>query len=285
VLVVDNNSTDRTHEVVEGFCREFPGRFRYVLETKQGKSHALNSGIQHSDGEILAFMDDDVTANSNWLRNIILPIQSGCYEGVGGRILLDPSFTPPKWLGLEEPFNLGGVLAQFDLGDKPQDLDIAPVGTSMAFVREMFQKYGGFRTDLGPVPGSQIRGEDTEFGHRLLSLGKRLRYEPSAIVYHAVPEHRIQKGYFLEWYFDHGRDMVRQWERKPSFFGVPRPFLTLVKLLGTRLPLQVFDWLVTSKAKCRFFKKCWVWVSAGQICEIYRNLKTANENNWTQSNQ
>lgn len=46
----------------------------------------------------------------------------------------------------------------------------------------VFVKYGGFRTDLGPRPGSESgKSEDNEFGRRVLSAGERVRYEPSAI--------------------------------------------------------------------------------------------------------
>ena len=70
----------------------------------------------------------------------------------------------------------------------------------------MFEKYGGFRTDLGPRPGSEIRSEDTEFGWRLLAAGERLRYEPSAVVYHSVSgESASDKQYFLAWWFDKAR--------------------------------------------------------------------------------
>ncbi len=69
VLVVDNNSRDQTHDVVEGFCRQYPGRFRYLFEPQQGKSHALNSGIREARGDVLAFMDDDVTVEPAWWQN------------------------------------------------------------------------------------------------------------------------------------------------------------------------------------------------------------------------
>ena len=45
VLVVDNNSNDKTREVVQNFCCRYPGRFRYVFEQRQGKSQALNAGV------------------------------------------------------------------------------------------------------------------------------------------------------------------------------------------------------------------------------------------------
>jgi glucosyl-dolichyl phosphate glucuronosyltransferase len=275
VLVVDNNSTDRSREVVEDFCRRYPDRFRYLIERQQGKSYALNAGVQEASGDALAFMDDDVAVERSWLQNLITPLNSDEWTGAGGRILLDPSFSPPPWLGLKEPWNLSGVLAQFDLGDTPRQLDRAPYGANMAFRKQMFSKYGGFRTDLGPRPGTQIRGEDTEFGRRLLAAGERLRYEPSATVYHPVPEERVRKSYFLSWYFDHGRAMVREWPRAPNILGIPRRFFTFFKLIGTRLPGGALIWAITRNRKERFFRKCWVWVTAGQVAEIYRQWRAA----------
>ena len=67
---------------------------------------------------------------------------------------------------------------------EPIELSQPPFGTNMAFQKKVFEKHGGFRLDLGPRPGSELRNEDTEFGRRLLAAGERLRYEPSATVYH-----------------------------------------------------------------------------------------------------
>jgi glucosyl-dolichyl phosphate glucuronosyltransferase len=68
VIVVDNNSSDQTRQVIEDFCGWHLGRFRYVFEPKQGLSHARNAGIQEAQGNILAFTDDDVTVQPNWLQ-------------------------------------------------------------------------------------------------------------------------------------------------------------------------------------------------------------------------
>src|SRR5215472_6665284 len=61
ILVVDNNSSDQTHDVVKEFCQRYPDRFRYVFEAQQGLSHARNRGISESRGDALVFLDDDVT--------------------------------------------------------------------------------------------------------------------------------------------------------------------------------------------------------------------------------
>ena len=57
VLVVDNNSSDRTREVAEEYCRRSPGHFRYLFEPRQGKSHALNTGIREARGDVIAFIE------------------------------------------------------------------------------------------------------------------------------------------------------------------------------------------------------------------------------------
>jgi hypothetical protein len=59
------------------------------------------------------------------------------------------------------------------------------------FPRKRFLHPDGFRTDLGPRPGSEIRNEDTEVGHRSLAAGERLSYEPSAIVHRSVSENSV----------------------------------------------------------------------------------------------
>lgn len=68
VIVVDNNSSDNTREVVEG-VKSFPVPLRYIFEKEQGRSAALNAGIRAAQGEILAVTDDDVRVDPHWLTN------------------------------------------------------------------------------------------------------------------------------------------------------------------------------------------------------------------------
>jgi glycosyltransferase involved in cell wall biosynthesis len=270
VLVVDNNSRDQTQEAVEDFCRKYPDHFRYVFERQQGKSYALNTGIREAHGQILAFMDDDATAEPTWLWNLTHALVDGEWAGAGGRIRPEPGFSPPPWLPLDGPRNMGGVLAFFDRGDDPGELDLAPYGTNMCFRKEMFERYGGFRTDLGPRPGSEIRNEDTEFGRRLISAGEHLRYEPSAIVHHPVPESRLRKKYFLAWWFDDGRARVREVGSRPAIFGIPRHYLRILRVILCHLPKITLQWMLAFDPQQRFIRKCWVWTTFGEVAEMYR---------------
>jgi glycosyltransferase involved in cell wall biosynthesis len=273
ILVIDNNSNDQTSEVTNEFSIRYPQRFRYILEPRQGKSHALNTGIRESQGDVLAFVDDDVTVEPTWLWNLTRSLEDGKWAGTGGRTLLAEPFSPPSWLALTGPHGLGGVLAaMFDLGDETCELDEPPYGVNMAFRRTVFEKYGNFRTDLGPSPNRKIPrpNEDAEFGRRLMAVGERLRYEPSAIVYHPVPANRVRKEYFLDWWFDYGRAMVREWGRGPDVWGIPRPYLSILKFLVTGVTPRLMKWITAIDQEKRFACKCWVWMATGEINEFYR---------------
>jgi glucosyl-dolichyl phosphate glucuronosyltransferase len=273
VLVVDNNSKDKTREVVEDFDRRYPGRFRYEFESRQGKSHALNSAIHKANADILAFMDDDVQVDSNWLCSLTSVLNDRKWSGSGGRILPEASFAPPRWLETKTRYALA-PLAIFDLGAEPGELHEAPFGTNMAFRAEMFSKYGGFRTDLGPQPGSEIRSEDTEFGARLLAGGERFWYEPSAVVYHPTQQERIRPAYFLAWWFDKARADIREHgvpqDTKWHINGIP------LYLLG-RFCAWSLRWLFTLDPGRRFSCKLKVWSIAGMIEECRRSSMTRTQ--------
>ncbi|WP_109484770.1 glycosyltransferase [Occallatibacter savannae] len=267
ILVVDNNSKDSTADVIDDFRKRDPERIHRIFEPSQGKSFALNAGIQAAKGRVLAFIDDDVVANASWLQRLTADIVSGKAAGAGGKILLDPAFEAPSWLSVDGPQSLGGMLAVFNLGDERRLLDRPPFGTNMAFNRSMFEKYGLFRTDMGPAPGSEIRNEDVEFCRRLMNGGEVLQYEPEAIVYHAVPERRRRPEYFLRFWFDHGRAMVRECGAKRSVLGIPGRYLSIVKAACWEMPISAVKWLSTRDARTRFYRKGWLWMLAGEISE------------------
>jgi glucosyl-dolichyl phosphate glucuronosyltransferase len=266
VLVVDNNSSDQTRDVVEGFIQRHPGRFRYVFEPRPGVSYARNAGVRESRGDVLAFMDDDVTVGRGWLRNLTASLHSGDCAGAGGRIVPVWKSQPPRWLPIDRPYALAPFVS-FDLGSEPGPLNEPPFGASMAFRKEVFKKYGCFRTDLGRCGTNLLSNEDTEFGHRLLAAGERLRYEPSAVTQHPVPEERVRKLYVLNWWFGKGRADI-------SEFGIPagtRWFLFRIPLFLIRRTMKwILQSMISTNPSSRFYCQLAVWNLAGQIVGCYR---------------
>lgn len=272
VLVVDNNSSDKTRTVVDEFRREYPGRFRYLLEPKPGKSQALNAGIREARGDVLAFMDDDVIVDAMWLQKLTAPLLSRESVGAGGRVLQHWTSSVPPWLCRDGQYKeMAWPLVIFDLGDYVHHLTNNVCGTNMAFHKDMFEKYGGFRTDLGPQPGSEIRCEDSEFCVRLVTAGERIRYEPSAIVYHPVPHVRLTKTYFLAWWFDFGRANVRKASPRPAVWGISGRY---VRMAGTasRLLRRALRWMLAFTPPQRFYYKVRSWEAAGALVEDCQSL-------------
>lgn len=271
VLVVDNNSNDKTREVVQNFSDRYPGLFRYLFEPRPGKSYALNLGVREAAGGVLAFLDDDVVVESSWLHNLTSPLHGSEWAGVGGRTLPSTPFKHPRWFALEGDRGLGGVLcAFFDSGDEPCQLDRPPYGANMAFRKAMFEKYGGFRLDLGPSPNGDVPrpNEDTEFGRRLMAAGERIMYQPTAVAYHPVVEQRLKKSYFLGWWYDYGRADVRERGPLPGMWGMPR------WVFSAWLTFKFsFKWMRTWDPKLRFWYKCWLWMMAGKVVENYRQWR------------
>jgi glycosyltransferase involved in cell wall biosynthesis len=271
VLVVDNNSSDRTRDVVEEFCRRYPDRFHYLFEAQQGLSHARNAGIKHARGEVLVFVDDDVATTDSWLRNLVAPMHDEPCAGVGGRILPQWTCEPPHWLATDGRYALA-PFAVFDLGPEAGPLLEPPLGANMAFRKTMFARYGYFRVDLGRSGTGMLSNEDTEFGRRLLKAGEVLHYAASAVVYHPVSEDRLQKSYLLNWWFSKGRSDIREYGPRAGtqyyFKGVP---LYLLRNLAR----AVICWTFALDPRRRFHHKSTAWGKLGAILESYRLFQTA----------
>jgi glycosyltransferase involved in cell wall biosynthesis len=189
-LVIDNNSVDDTSYIIKEYVKKYPERFRYIYEQKPGRSNALNTGINASKGEIIAFTDHDIILPDDWLIHIKEGFERFHCAGICGKVLPLWEKTPPIWLK-----EMQGVLA-INLSMKIEK-QVEMVGCNSAIKRECFIKYGGFRPDLGVRPGLHIGGEDTEFSYRILKNGEKTVYFPDMLVYHQIPANRMCKKYCL----------------------------------------------------------------------------------------
>ncbi len=99
LIVVDNNSSDGTRRVV-GEYLEHP-QCRYIFEERQGLSVARNRGGAEGKGDIVAFLDDDVIVDKDWLKRLQECFEETKADVVGGRVYLIVEKEPPKWLGPE----------------------------------------------------------------------------------------------------------------------------------------------------------------------------------------
>lgn len=270
LIIVDNNSSDGTKKAIGEFEAEARLPVKCMFEANQGKAHAINAAIQVARGDIIAVTDDDCIVDPQWLVEIKTAFDRFECIAVGGRIVPVWTVTKPDWLDLDGPFKLMAAIVEFDCGDVSKLTDISPFGANMAFRRSAFQKYGGFRTDLGPGGSGRIRigggGDDTEFFRRLLYHGEKVAYSADAIVYHPVEKQRTEKKYFESWYFNYGKSLVRKSgipKNSVHYLGVPR-------YLIRKLTMQIPSWFFSVGSRKRFYHKLQVYQSFGEVCEAYR---------------
>jgi glycosyltransferase involved in cell wall biosynthesis len=193
VLVVDNNCTDITPEVVETFRENLP--IRRVTEGRQGLANARNRAAVEFRGDVLLFTDDDIRFAHGWLaayQDAIRRFPNAEY--FGGRILPDWGQAKPGWIGAEPLPLIDGVLGWFDHGVETRLFGATqplPFGASFAVKRSLFEKIGLFRADLGTGGTGLGRGEETELLMRARDAGAQGVYVGEALCNHSYDPRRV----------------------------------------------------------------------------------------------
>jgi glucosyl-dolichyl phosphate glucuronosyltransferase len=224
VTVVDNNSPDATRETVETYKPKFGGRLQYVFEKKQGRSHALNAGINATDGELVGMIDDDEQVDRSWFRCIYGIFSTTEVDFIGGPYLPHWGAEAPAWLPRNDTAVLGIVSSgsQHAFGTSEAQL----MGGNAVISRATLGKVGLFSTDLGRKGKRALADEDTDMYWRLLAAGARGMYVPDLIIYHYIHPDRLTKRYFRAWHFWRGVSSGfldrRQPQPVPYLLGVPR---------------------------------------------------------------
>ena len=265
LLVVDNNSTDDTRAVVERAAALAGLPCRYLFEATPGKSFALNAGIAGARGELLAFTDDDVTFDRGCLRALLAEFDSPDCAGVGGQIVPVWPAPPPRWYSASGPYALLPAVVRYQFESSGPVIK-PPYGANMAYRHEMFERYGLFRTDIGPRAGEMIRGEDSEFGLRVLAGGERVVYAPRAMVYHPVEPERMTLRYFERYYYGEGRMEMRVFPLPPGtvrWLGIPRYYYR-------GLVEHLLRWWTSLNPQARAFHRLSSWRLLGNMAEAWK---------------
>lgn len=229
IIIVDNNSTDDTAEVLRELRASAPVAMHCAFEAAQGISYARNTGWALARGAIVAFTDDDIEVSPGWAAQIAAAFaEHPEVDCVGGKVLpLWPRDDVPGWLTHDQ----WTPLAILDYGNGLQYLDEDDprclVGANFAFRREVFGRIGGFSPVVQRVKDGIGSIEDHEFLLRLWHSGGRALYAPEIVVVAPVDPERLHKRYHRKWHAGHGHFHAlmrsRQFEHSSigQFLGVP----------------------------------------------------------------
>jgi len=195
VIIVDNNSTDKSGEIIKSFIASNPALpFMYYLEINQGLSHARNAGIAHAKGKLISFIDDDAIAGKDFLKRLLSFFDKYSDAGaVGGKVI--PRFVEgePEWLSKY----VRKVVSEIDFGHHIHVLNGRryPFGANMSFRADVFQKYGIFNPNLGRKGKSLMGGEEKDMFDRMKNGGESIYYDPDIFVWHIIDPHRLTPDY------------------------------------------------------------------------------------------
>jgi len=190
LVLVDNNSTDKTAEVAVQ-AKTFLPNLKYFHETRVGLGAARDRGWREAVGSIIAFTDDDCYPDADYIDNWVKVFAEHPEVGyAGGRILL---------------WDESDIRVTVNYRDQPEQ--VAPYrfipagimqGANMAFRREAIAAAGGLDPELGA--GTPFPSEDVDLMAAVAWRGYSGRFDPRPVVFHhhrRKEEHRagIMDGY------------------------------------------------------------------------------------------
>ncbi len=190
VLVSDHNP-----ELLERARAAFPDVLCLGNTGPRGLSGARNTGVAAATGDVVAFLDDDATAEPGWVEQTLAAFRDRDVIGVGGNVVPHwrdprPSWFPDEFLWVVGCSYRGLPTTRAEIRN--------PIGANMSFRRDVFGPAGGFDTDMGRLGKDAAGCEETEFSIRARRAhpGARIVLEPSATCRHSVSPDRVTRGYF-----------------------------------------------------------------------------------------
>lgn len=259
VLVVDNNSTDSTAELLAKVQAGWQGLpLRLLAERRQGLSHARNCALAAARGEWIAYMDDDQTIAADYLVEFARTRARTRADVIGGRVLYQFDAPLPDWLP-----PLIRTVGQIDLGDAVLSLQTPPQflkGGNIAFRRDKLAQVGGFDPRLGRIGASLLAGEEDDVQLRMVRQGSSIQYWPGLVQYNELPPGKRKKSYWRRHAFG--------WGATQTLSLAVHPALPWWRLRSAAT--AVWHWLSASR-KQRFEAELDVWAAAGAIIQGWRD--------------
>jgi GT2 family glycosyltransferase len=164
IIVVDDGSTDSTAQIAEA------AGVRVIHTEHRGLASARNLGIEAASGEIVAFIDSDARADSDWLYHLVEAIVRRNAAAASG-----PNFAP-KGSDRESAYAFAPGIPREVRGAGDELIQLC--GCNMAITKSALKSVGGFDTSFIAA------GDDVDLSWRLAEKKETLVHAPGAVVLH-----------------------------------------------------------------------------------------------------
>ena len=229
VIVVDNNSTDDTSDVVKHYQRTWRRQapLRYAFEPKQGAAYARQKAIRVAASPLVGFLDDDTLPGMTWLISAYRFAKEHPQAGViASRIRGNFETNPPK--NFER---IAALLALTERGSEPlvyvPSQKVIPPSAGMVVQRQAWLDNVPPELVLtGRTNTSMLTGEDTESILHIQRAGWQVWYNPQMRLQHQIPSARLTRQYLQK--LCHGIGLSRYRTRMLSTATWQRPLMLLL---------------------------------------------------------
>ncbi len=209
VLIVNNNSTDNTAQLLDGFIKRYDN-LSVFNEPKQGLGYAKNAGMNASTTEWIVFLDDDAKVPNDFVKKALTNINNDNFICFGGVYLPWYKYGKPKWFHDKYASNKGKLLEFNTL--KKNFIS----GGIMAIKKSVLHKFGGFPTNLGMSGNKIAYGEETLLQIRMRNSGLEIGYDPNWVIFHLVNRYKLSPWWFIKTGFASGSGVWMTYEEHVS---------------------------------------------------------------------
>lgn len=200
VLVVDNNSTDNTKNIILKYA-ETNDLIKYVFEERQGLSYAREHAVK-AQTEWVIYVDDDNILDQDWLIQLEKVIREHPRAGVvNGAVIAKPinNLNEQKKAILKAMYkNLACThIEEPKVSDAPNTI---PMGAGMCVRTDALRRIevDGWLNLTGRTKKDFSSGEDTELCERVFSQGYEYASSYKMKLYHLIPDGRLEEKYIVK---------------------------------------------------------------------------------------
>jgi succinoglycan biosynthesis protein ExoM len=228
IVVVDNDIEKSAEEIIKEFKSDDKIWLEYHNQPKKNISITRNVGVKNSQGEYLLFIDDDETADVNWVSEHLKAIKAFEADGVFGRVLPEFPENTPKWIKTGDFFNKNSP---------PTGGWATSLATSNCIIKSDLLKNetGPFNPNYGLTGG-----EDSHLFNRLKKDGAKFISSREAIVSEIIPQDRIRVKWLIKKSYQTGNTSTRRMIEFAEVKTIKRIFLFLKAVIYLMISAFMF---------------------------------------------